>query len=391
MMRLLLIHNSYRQKGGEDVAVSAEYEMLLARGCKVSTFWVDNDGILKLSDKIFTALHTPYSYAVKKAVYERIIEFKPDVIHVHNFFPRITPSVYDACHDARVPVVQTLHNYRTICPGALLMREGKICEECVDGTAYRAVRYGCYRESFLGTLAAARMVQFHRKRKTWIKKVDGFIALTDFSRCKFIEGGFPPDKIHVKPNFISNTTFANKERRGCALFIGRLSREKGIDTLVNAWDDITYPLIIAGEGNFPCKSGNNPCSNVQFQGKLNREEVFSRMSESLFLVMPSECYEGFPLVIAEAFAHGLPVLASRLGSMAEIVTDGVTGLHFRAGDPRDLAEKARWMFENPEECRKMGENARRVYEDKYTAEANYRILMKIYRNAERTFRKRGTK
>jgi glycosyltransferase involved in cell wall biosynthesis len=380
-MKILLVHNKYQQYGGEDSVLTCEEKLLAANGHECSKSLIANHCVTGFAKKLIVAAKASWSDFGCKFVAQAIIRFQPDIVHVHNFFPLLTPAVYDACNEAGVPVVQTLHNYRTICPGALLMRNGKICEKCITGSPYQAVLHRCYRNSFPGSWAVARMVAFHRKKKTWQNKVDRFIALTEFARHKFIEAGFPANKIVVKPNFYDCKGGGSESasEKG-ALFVGRLSREKGVATLLEAWKSLNISLRIAGEGPLDMSSGHkNKC--ITFLGHLSGNQVSLEMSKAAFLVMPSEWYEGFPMVLVEAFALGLPVVASRLGGMAEIVEDGVTGLHFEPGNPRDLVEKVKWMHDHPEQCRQMGQNTRRVYEEKYTPEKNYEMLMEIYQQA----------
>lgn len=193
-MNILILHNTYQQAGGEDQVVANESALLRQNGDTVILHTVSNDGIKGFWRKMATAWQVPYSRSVRKEILEVIEAERPDVVHVHNIFPLLTPSVYDACREAGVPVVQTLHNYRNICPGSLLMREGEVCEKCIQGSPYQAVLHKCYRDSRLGSLAVARMVDFHRRRGTWLTKVDCFIAPTGFSKSKFVEAGFPPKK-----------------------------------------------------------------------------------------------------------------------------------------------------------------------------------------------------
>jgi glycosyltransferase involved in cell wall biosynthesis len=389
-MRILLLHNYYQQGGGEDTVVEAERKLLQEHGNDVNVFSVSNDEIRSTFGKIRSACFLPYSIKAKLEVAREISRFLPDLVHVHNFFPLFTPSIYDACQMACVPVVQTLHNFRIICPGALLMRRGNACEECLHGSPYRAALHFCYRKSLLGSLAVARMVAFHRSRRTWQDKVDRFIALTEFAKTRFVMAGFPAEKICVKPNFAQNPTSAlNSGARQGALFVGRLSPEKGIKTLLAAWRQLDVPMRIAGDGPLMESIQNADIRNLVTTGKLNKDIVASEMDNAAFLIMPSEWYEGFPMVLVEAFSHGLPVIASRLGSMAEIVVDGLTGILFEAGNADDLATKVRWAVEHPDEMRVMGEKARKDYERKYTSEVNYQQLMAIYEGAIKSKEKEG--
>ena len=381
-MRILQVHNTYQRAGGEDAVVANEGVLLTDHGHEVRLWSKDNAAITGPWAKLRTARQVPYSHRARRQIGQVIAEFRPDVAHVHNFFPLLTPAVYDAIRDAGVAVVQTLHNYRTICAGALLLRDGRPCEDCIGGSPYQGALHGCYRGSRLASVAVARMIARHRGRGTWRTKVDRFIALTEFARTKFVEAGFPRDKIAVKPNFVEDGgTRVPEGSRSGALFVGRLSPEKGIGTLLAAWRGLDVPLRIAGDG--PLLSmvrGANP-PNVAPLGGLPPEAVSQEMTRAAFLAMPSEWYETFGLVIVEAFCQGLPVIASRLGAMAEIVEDGVTGLHFTPGDAQDLAAKVRWASDHPEEMLEMGRTARRIYEQKYTPKVNYDQLIAVYENA----------
>ena len=384
-MKILFVHNRYQQAGGEDNVVAAETR-LADHGHDVELWSVSNKDLpAGLTGKIKTALATSYSPASRALAQGKLQSFKPDVVHVHNFFPQISPSIYDACLDEGVPVVQTLHNYRLICPGAMLMRNGKICEQCITGSPYQAAWYGCYRDSKAGSLVVAHMVAQHRQQGTWQHQVNCFIALTDFAKGKFVEAGFPADKITVKANFmydpLAESPRINPATPGFALFVGRISEEKGIKTLLKAWstlDDKTL-LKVAGAGPLDdLLAGKN---NIEALGLQNSDEISHLMQQAAFLILPSEWYEGFPLVLVEAFAHGLPVLASNLGSMTDIIKDGETGLLFTPGDADDLARKVKWLLNNPLKAQELGENARRTFLAKYTAEQNYAELMAIYEDA----------
>jgi glycosyltransferase involved in cell wall biosynthesis len=383
-MRILITHNSYQQAGGEDTVVANETALLKAHGHDVYSHSVSNHIIQSRFQKVATALQVHYSRWGQREAARAIQQTMPDIVHVHNFFPLLTPAIYDACRDAGVPVIQTLHNYRTICAGGLLMRAGRPCEDCVTGSPYQAVLHSCYRGSRLGSLTVARMVAFHRKHRTWSTKVDRFISLTKFAKKKFIDAGFPEKLIVVKPNFTMGNNIDVEERtvRTGALFVGRLSAEKGIGTLLKAFSAIDVRLRVVGDGPLLDDVANLAAANPQIEslGHLSSQRVSLEMAEAGFLIFPSEWYEGFPMTIVEAFSAGLPVIASRLGGMAELIADGVTGLHFNSGDEKDLADKVRWAADNPGEMLRMGRNARLVYEDKYTPEKNYQQLMAVYRD-----------
>ena len=384
----MLVHNRYQQAGGEDIVVANEAKLLSDHGHDIELWSVDNKDLSAgIAGKIKTALSTSYSTTSLEIARNTIRHFKPDVMHVHNFFPQISPSIYDACAAESVPVVQTLHNYRLICPAATLMRQGKICEQCLVGSPYQAAWYGCYRGSKLGSLVVAHLVAQHRNSGTWQQKVNQFIALTHFAKSKFVEAGFPADKITVKANSIQDPLTSSRLKptnaSPFALYVGRISAEKGINTLRKAWATMAENdlLRVAGTGQLEGLLTNK--KNIETLGHQNSAIISKLMEQARFLVLPSEWYEGFPLVLVEAFAHGLPVLASRLGSMADIIKDGETGVLFKAGDSIDLASKARWLLENPQQTQQLGAKARLTFLEKYTSEQNYNELMAIYESAIR--------
>ncbi len=382
---ILLTHNLYRIHGGEDTAFNAEKTLLESKGHRVITFIEDNARLNGRNP--LKVLNMIWSRSAYRKIKHLIMDTKPDVAHFHNTFFMISPSAYYACKEEGVPVVQTLHNYRLICPGALLMRGGTACEDCVGKSVpWQGVLNACWRGSYIGTALVTSMLTLHRLLKTWQEKVDIYIALTEFAKKKFIEGGLPAEKIVVKPNFVYPDPGKGDHGGKYVLFVGRLSQEKGLPTLLRAWKNLKdIPIKIVGEGPLMSEikslAGREGLDNLEFLGRKPREEVFRLMKDALMLVFPSECYESFPLAVAEAFATGLPVVASRLGAMAEIVEDGRTGLLFEAGNPEDLADKVRWGWENPERMKVMGIEARKEFEDKYTAEKNYEMLMEIYKLA----------
>ena len=386
MMQILLAHNFYQQPGGEDVVFRNEGELLRSRGHIVEPLTVTSKYITGLWSKIKVATQTSYSARGFKLMGRSIKSFQPDVIHIHNFFPLLTPAVYDACQAAGVPVVQTLHNYRLLC-ASYLYRNARPCEDCIGASPYQAVLHGCYRGSRLGSMAVARMIDVHRRRDTWNTRVDRFIALTEFARSRFLAAGICPEKLAVKPNFVFDPGLLDEAadtRRSGALFVGRLSPEKGVATLLAAWRRLQAPLVIAGDGPMRRDVERAASEVLDFRAYLSKQAVQQAMRAAAFLIMPSEWYEGFPVVIAEAYANGLPVIASRRGAMAELVEDRITGLHFTAGDANDLAEKVQWATAHPEEIRAMGHRARQVYETNYTPEVNYRQLIAIYEAAAQT-------
>ena len=310
---------------------------------------------------------------------------KPDIVHVHNTFMMISPSIFSACRKAGIPVVETLHNYRLYCPAGTFFRDGHICEECVNHGVWRGVARGCYRESRAATSVVALMLSVHHQQRTWVRDIDRFIALTEFARSKFLNAGLPADKVTVKPNFVDPDPGVERDRSArYALFVGRLSPEKRVQTLLAAWTKLRprIPLVVIGGGpqlaQLQEETVKKGLKEITFLGHLRRDEAVRAMHEARFLVFSSEWYENFPVTIVESFACGLPVLCSRIGAMQEIVDHGRTGLHFTSGDPADMAATVQWAWDHPDEMRRMGDEARREFEARYTADRNYPILLDIY-------------
>ncbi|PYV70180.1 MAG: glycosyl transferase family 1 [Acidobacteria bacterium] len=393
-MKVLTVHNHYQQPGGEDVVFEAERRLLSRHGHDVVVFEENNDSIQanSMSRSIRLAARTIWSQVSYDKLADVIRRSHPDVAHFHNTIPLISPSAYYACHRMGVPVVQTLHNYRLVCPAGNFFRGHAVCEECVEHTLLRSVRYGCYRQSRPATATVAAMLTLHRSRGTWDRMVDRYVALTEFARRKFRAAGLPAFKLAVKPNFVEAEPGIGFHSRSYALFVGRLTEEKGIATLLKAWDKVSdIALRLAGDGpmlqQLEQQIQKYARANVTYLGQVPRDEIVPLMKAARFLVFPSQWYEGFPMTIAEAYACGTPVIASRLGAMQEIVHDERTGLHFTPGDADDLARKVEWAWAHPDEMREMGQNARAEYEAKYTPERNYKMLMNVYEQATQEARK----
>ena len=380
-MRVLLAHNSYQQSGGEDAVLRNERALLADAGCDVDLLHVHNDEISSFWHKLSTTINLTRSARGKMLMARAIERFRPDVVHVHNFFPLLTASIYDACRDAGIPVVQSLHNYRITCAGAILFRDGKPCEDCIHGTPYQGALHGCYRGSRAGSLAVARMIDVHRRNNIWNTRVDRFIALTRFAKGRYVAAGIEPRRIAVKPNFVPDPGRippAAQPPRSGALFVGRLSPEKGLGTLLKGWQGLSVPLTIIGDGPLKDEVVAGSGGPITYRGQQTALEVREAMRTAAFLVMPSESFETFGMVIVEAFANRLPVIASRLGAMAEIIEDGRTGLLFTPGDAADLATTAATAAAQPDRLRALGQEARATYEARYTPAVNLRALMAIY-------------
>ncbi|ACL59235.1 glycosyltransferase [Methylobacterium nodulans] len=377
--RILIVHNRYQIRGGEDAVVECEAAALARAGCAVDTVFVSNDDIRGPVDRLRAAIEAPRAPRGITRVLEAVRRFRPDIVHAHNTFPLISPAVHAAVRAAGPATVQTLHNFRVACAGAMLLRDGTPCETCLTGSPYAAVRHGCYRGSRVGSLAVARMIDWHRRAGTWSHSVDAFVALTEFARRRFIAAGLPADRIAVKPNGLADPGPPTDAPREGLLFAGRLSREKGLETLAAAAARMRAPVEVAGDG--PLRADLAGAAGLRLLGNLTPAEVQHRMARAAALVVPSLWYEGLPMVVVEAYAAGTPVIASRIGALADLVEDGITGFLVTPGDPDDLARALDRVLADPAAARRMGAAARTAYARSWTEEATTASLLSIYRRA----------
>jgi glycosyltransferase involved in cell wall biosynthesis len=389
-VNILMLHNSYQFRGGEDESYESEVRMLRSNGHLVETIHMDY-AQTSAKGKIQVALESLWSTPSYNSVDRMLRERKFEVLHVQNFFPLLSPSVYYAAKKHGVAVVQTLRNYRLLCPNVFFYRDGRVCEDCIDKVfKYPGIFHGCYRGSRVATTAVAAMTAFHTMRGTWLNAVDIYIALTRFVRDKFIEAGFPEQKLVVKNNFVYPDPGCGDGQGDYALFVGRLSPEKGLKTLLQAWRQLnrSWKLKVVGDGpmadDLRSFCGGN--ASVEWVGAKSRAETADMMGNARVLVFPSEWYETFGRVAMESFAAGTPVIASRLGAMAEVCEDGQAGIPFETGNATDLADKLRWVFDHPAEAKAMRPIARQVFEARYTMPQNYRVLIDAYEAAKRASR-----
>ena len=392
-MRVLLIHNRYALRGGEDESTDAERSLLEANGHAVELLEVSNEGLSDTIDvrrataALRLGVRSIWSREAGRAVEEHIARFRPDVVHVQNTFPRLSPAVHYAAQRKDVPVVQTLRNYRLICPKASFFRDGGPCEDCLGKTIPTpSVRHGCYRDSRPTTLWVAAGQAIHTALGTWRSEVDLFISPSEFTRDKYIESGLiPAERIVVKPNFLAVDPGPGSGEGGYFLFVGRLSEEKGIASLLAAWSQVppTERLEIIGNGplNQEVRAFADRHPGVTWRGRVSNDEAVQLMGRAKALIFPSVWYETFGRVAMEAFATGTPVIGSDIGAVAEIVAGSQAGMLFEPGNAAELAKAINWAAGEPEAIRNMRRAARATYENKYTAADNYDQLVAAYEGA----------
>jgi glycosyltransferase involved in cell wall biosynthesis len=377
--KILIAHNRYQQLGGEDTVVDAEETLLKENGHDVLLYLKDNTKMDAIS-KMDLLTMTLWSRQTVKEINNIINSFKPDIIHVHNTFPLLSPSLYWAAAKHQVPVVQTIHNFRLSCLQASFMRDEKICLDCLGHVPWKGVVHKCYKKSYQYSIVLALMLQIHELLGTYKNKIPIYIALNRFCKAKLIEMGLPEEKIHIKPNFVDMNNQGLDEKTGNPLFVGRISIEKGIQTLaesVKRLPSIVFDIV----GDGPEKHLLERLPNVRLLGLLDQNSVYSLMRKAPFLILPSICYENMPRTLVESFGSGTPIIASNSGALSELVEHKKSGLLFDVGSVDDLKDNILWAFNNPGEMQEMGSNAKNIYMQKYTSQSNYRQLMNIYNKA----------
>lgn len=381
-MKVLLCHNYYQRQGGEDHSFLDESRLLESRGHQVLRYTLHNESIDRMG-RVRVSLRTIWHRHVYRELRELLQTERPAVAHFTNTFPLISPAAYYASHAAGVPVVQALRNYRLLCPNALFLRDGKPCEDCLARrVTFPAVIHKCYRSSRAASLVVTTMLGFHRAIGTWSHEVDRYFTPSEFARRKYIQGGFPADRIEVKPNFVHPDPGPGSGAGGYALFVGRLSPEKGIDALLEAWvrHSPRLPLKIIGDGPMAddVSAAIRLCPRIEWLGRRPIAEVMNSIGDARMLIFPSLAYETFGRTAIEAFAKGTPVLASDAGATAELVTPGVNGFHFECGNAAALAEAVDQLADCADSMRSA---AREEYLRKYTADRNYERLIGLYQRA----------
>jgi len=360
--------------------VDTEQRLLSHGGHRVERLEFSNYAIASAPEAARTAALSIYNPASRRRTTDAIQLLKPDVLHVHNFFPVASPSVFDAAHEAGVATVLTLHNYRLGCLNGFFFRDGHVCQDCLGRLPLPGVRHRCYRGSAAGSAAVATMLAVHRARRTWHTRVDRFVALTEFARRTFEEIGRPPERLSVKANCAARPPLSPARRDGF-VFVGCLSVEKGVDVLLKAWAHRPEPLTIVGEGPDSVRLKALASPTTRFTGGLPKDEVLRRMAGAHAVLLPSLWFEGFPMTVAEAFSTGTPVVASRIGALAAIVTDGHDGLHFKPGDAADLDRVIGSGEGQAERFARLGQGAASTWETSLSPAASLRALETIYARA----------
>lgn len=383
-MRVMMVHNRYRERGGEDSVFDAEARLVAERGHAVHVIEHGNREI-EAWGPLEGFQRVVWNRAAARELLEAIASFRPDVLHVHNVFHALSPSVYHAARRAGVPVVQTLHNYRLFCLNGLFFRDGSICERCMRRPPWPGVRYRCYRGTVSGSLAVATMLLVHRALRTWRRGVTTYVTCSQHSLERLAACGMEKARLRVKPHFLADDPGEGEEvREPYLLYVGRYAEEKGLRTLISAMERMGHRevrLVLCGDGPLREAVVRGAGPRVTDAGWVSREGLWRHLRRCSLLVFPSELPETFGMSIIEAFATGTPVVAGRLGAQAELVEDGVQGLHFTPGDAKDLARKMDVLLGDPAKRRQMGSRARLAYVNRYSASRNAAQLESIYRDA----------
>lgn len=380
-MRILALHNRYLERGGEDQSHATDVALLRAQGHEVDELVEDNRRVAELG-LLRTAFNTLWSVESYRKVRKILAGERYDLVVVQNFFPLLSPSIFYAARSAGVPVVAFIRNYRMFCLNGLALRDQKSCQDCLKKVLpWPGVVHACYRSSRAGSAVVAAMLFVHRLLGTWKRRVDRFIVLTEFAGSLLVQAGLPAEKLIVKPNFVYPDPGEGGSQRGYAFFAGRLSSEKGISTLLDAWDLLQAPVPLKITGDGPLANlveqaaRKNP--HIDYLGRRPQEEIYALMKGAMFLVFPTLCYEGMPRVVIESFAAGTPVLASRIGASIEMIEPGQNGWFFPPGDAAGLARLVEQLVSEKGQLQSMQEHARASFEAKYSIARNVAIWERI--------------
>lgn len=382
--KVLIVHNYYQIPGGEDTVVANEKQMLESHGHEVTLYSRNNSELKELSvfQKLMLPVNTIFNFKTYRDIKKIIRDKHIEIVHVHNTLNLISPSVYYAAISCKVPVVQTIHNFRLLCPGAIFYRDGHICEDCIKKGLRCSIKHNCYRNSKIQTLACVVSMKFHRM--TGIYGKINYICLTEFNKEKLLLlKQIKKEKVFIKPNFTrnpGNIIPANK-RENRIIFAGRLDKLKGVDILFKAWkqmEESDIELMVCGTGPLEtwCKEfiKNNKIKNIKMPGFVSNPEIHKLIANSKALILPTQWYEGFPMSIVEAFSVGTPVICSDLGNAGNIVDEGVTGAKFKYNSTEELIKAIIRIYNYSDIYKTIIEK----YKNKYTSDKNYKILSNIY-------------
>lgn len=382
-MRIVICHNYFRERGGEDQVFEDEVELLASRGDDVVTYVKHNNDVEGLGSTIRAAVGTPWNRQAASEIESLVRRSGAEVAHFHNWLPQISPAGFYGARRAGAAVVQTLHNYRWTCPKGILFRDGEVCEDCVGKSVpWPAIRHSCYRNSAVGSSFLTAALGLHNRMQTTTRAIDAFIAPGRFIKDKLASTGIPEDRIYIKPNFLNTDPGPGSGGGGYFVYLGRLSPEKRLDTLLGAWRllDGKIPLKISGTGPLrpmvEAAAALDP--SIEYLGFAPDEELDSLIGDARALIFTSGTYEAQPMVILETYAKGTPVIAAQLGSMAGLIEDGVTGRHFRPGDATDLARVVQKLADPAIDTITLRTNARNKYLNNFTPGPNYDRLMEVY-------------
>jgi len=385
-MKVLMVHDYYQQRGGEDASFEAELSLLRAGGVDVEAYTVHNDEVSAMSP-LQVGLVTVWNARQQEKLHRLLLEKRFDVVHFQNTFPLISPAPIRTAKRLGAAVVQSVRNYRLACVNGLFFRDGRVCEDCLGRLLQLpGIAHACYRGSRAASATVAAMNLLHRALGTWRDHVDVFIALSAFTREKLVEIGLPRESIYVKPNVVMPDPGPGDGSGGYAAFVGRLSPEKGLDVLLTAWESIggKLPLHVVGDG--PLRGAvaavaERAGAAVAYRGQLSGPEVLEVLGRAAVLVFPSVWYETFGRVAIEALARGTPVIVSNMGAMSELVEDGVTGFRFAAGDAADLVRAVERFLADDTDRAAMRARARETYLERYSPEVNLAMLREAYETA----------
>jgi glycosyltransferase involved in cell wall biosynthesis len=395
--RILFLHNRYIHHGGEDVVVQREATLLRRAGHDVRVVIVDN-GDINVLDRVHLVgvlRDSAWSWPSYQTIHSLCKSWMPDVVHVHNYWFLLTPSIFSAIRDTGCPVVVSLHNFRALCPAGVMMRRGKPCEECVGRSPWRGIAHRCYHDSAFASALVARMSLTAKRRGVWQCGVDRYLTPSQWARNVYIRGGFPEGLVAVHSHHVVEQAKSEAPRTpSSVVFVGRVSEEKGVQVLIDAWKQLrdrrSIELILVGDGPLlaPLRLDTNLTQfGIRLRGHLGRKEVSDQIARSIALVQPSLCQETFGLSILEAFNQGKPVIASEIGALPELVQDGITGILAPPGDPQELSQRLQFLIDNRAHAREMGGRAQQLCNEDFGANDAYTRVLGHYRQAQSQMRR----